>query len=90
MQAANGRRITGNEAVTCTVTAPDGKTHGVPVALAEGGAHFQATLHWLQLGIYQVLACSVYYLIVPFEIPFINALSPVPHWPLTLRIGPWK
>jgi hypothetical protein len=47
--------MTGHEAVTCTITAPDGNTHAVPVTVAEGGGHFQATLHWLQMGSHQVL-----------------------------------
>ena len=53
-QAAGGRRMTGHEAVSCTVTAPDGKVHAVPVTLADGSGHFQATLHWLQVGVHKV------------------------------------
>lgn len=54
MQAASGRRMTGHEAVSCTLTAPNGTVHAVPVTLAEGGAHFQATLHWMQVGVHKV------------------------------------
>lgn len=54
VQAAGGRRMTGHEAVSCTVTAPDGKVHAVPVTLADGSGHFLATLHWLQVGVHKV------------------------------------
>lgn len=58
VQAAGGRRMTGHEAVSCTVTAPDGKVHAVPVTLADGSGHFQATLHWLQVGVHKVRPLS--------------------------------
>ena len=54
-QATGGRRMTGHEAVSCTVTAPNGTVHAVPVVLADGGGHFQATLHWMQVGVHKVL-----------------------------------
>ncbi len=53
-QAAGGRKMTGHEAVSCTVTAPNGTVHAVPVTLADGGGHFQATLHWMQVGVHKV------------------------------------
>ena len=37
--------------------APDGSLSAVTVKLAEGGAHFQATLQWLQTGVHQVRGC---------------------------------
>ena len=46
--------MTGHEAVSCTVTAPNGTVHAVPVILADGGGHFQATLHWMQVGVHKV------------------------------------
>lgn len=33
---------------------PSGATAAVPVALADGGGHFQAALHWAQLGVHRV------------------------------------
>ena len=60
LQAAGGRRMTGHEAFSATVSAPDGAVSAVPVVLAEGGAHYQATLQWLQTGIHKVLLwCSL-------------------------------
>ena len=53
-QAAGGRRMTGAEAVTAVLATPDGHVSALPIALAEGGGHFQATLHWLQLGVHKV------------------------------------
>ena len=58
LQAAGGRRMTGHEAFSATVSAPDGAVSAVPVVLAEGGAHYQATLQWLQTGIHKVSACG--------------------------------
>ena len=49
-----GRTLTGYEAFSATVKAPDGSLSAVPVTLAEGGAHYQATLQWLQTGIHKV------------------------------------
>lgn len=49
-----GRTLTGHEAFSATVKAPDGSLSAVPVVLAEGGAHYQATLQWLQTGIHKV------------------------------------
>lgn len=46
--------MTGHEALSATVSAPDGSVSAVPVVLAEGGAHYQATLRWLQAGIHKV------------------------------------
>ena len=54
LQAAGGRRMTGHEAFSAAVSAPDGAVSAVPVVLAEGGAHYQATLQWLQTGIHKV------------------------------------
>jgi hypothetical protein len=64
--------MTGEETVTVTVTGPDGQLCALPVALAEGGGHFQATLHWLQLGLHKVAAC-------PLSCPYpaiVNGLRP--------------
>ena len=49
--------MTGREAFSATVSAPDGAVSAVPVVLAEGGAHYQATLQWLLTGIHKVSAC---------------------------------
>lgn len=54
LQAVGGRTLTGHEAFSATVKAPDGSLSAVPVVLAEGGAHYQATLQWLQTGIHKV------------------------------------
>ena len=43
VQAMGGRTLTGHEAFSATATAPDGSLSAVPVVLAEGGAHYQAT-----------------------------------------------
>ena len=51
----DGRIITGHEAFSATVIAPDGSVSAVPVVLAEGGGRCQATLQWLQTGIHKVL-----------------------------------
>ena len=58
LQAAGGRTMTGHEAFSATVSAPDGAVSAVPVVLAEGGAHYQATLQWLQTGVHKVSACG--------------------------------
>jgi len=55
VQAVDGRTITGHEAFSATVIAPDNSVSAVPVILAEGGARYQATLQWLQTGIHKVL-----------------------------------
>ena len=58
LQAAGGRRMTGHEAFSASVSAPDGAVSAVPVVLAEGGAHYQATLQWLQTGIHKASVCG--------------------------------
>ncbi|CAL8470626.1 g10168 [Coccomyxa elongata] len=74
IQAAGGRRMTGHEAVSCTVTVPDGKVHAVPVTLADGSGHFQATLHWLQVGVHKVTA-------------YLDGRV-IPSTPINVRVGP--
>ena len=54
LQAVGGRTLTGHEAFSANVRAPNGALSAVPVVLADGGAHFQATLQWLQTGIHKV------------------------------------
>ncbi len=50
--------LTGHEAFSATVKAPDGSLSAVPVMLADGGAHYQATLQWLQTGIHKVRSAA--------------------------------
>lgn len=54
LQAVGGRTLIGHEAFSAIVSAPDGAGSAVPVILAEGGGHYQATLQWLQTGIHKV------------------------------------
>lgn len=48
VQAAGGRQLTGGEALAVLVVGPSGAAAAVPVALADGGGHFQATLPWVR------------------------------------------
>lgn len=59
LQAVGGRTLTGHETFSATVRAPDGALSAVPVVLAEGGAHYQATLQWLQTGIHKVQSAEL-------------------------------
>ncbi|KAK9845317.1 hypothetical protein WJX81_003385 [Elliptochloris bilobata] len=74
IQAAAGRRMGGGEAVAVQVRAPSGATAAVPVALADGGGHFRAVLHWAQLGLHRVAV--------------LLDGAPVPGTPLGVCVGP--
>ena len=53
---ANGRGMSGQEAVTMHMITPSGGTHTLPAAFAERGSRYKASIRWWEVGRHEIVA----------------------------------
>ena len=53
---ANGRGMSGQEAITMHMITPSGATHTLPAVFAERGSRYKATVRWWEVGRHEIVA----------------------------------
>lgn len=53
---ANGRGMSGQEAIAMHLITPSGSTHTLPVVFAERGSRYKASLRWWEVGRHEIVA----------------------------------
>ena len=53
---ANGRGMSGQEAISMHVITPSGATHTLPATFAERGSRYKATIRWWEVGQHEIIA----------------------------------